>query len=169
MFLINILLALVWMALTGNFGYADLVFGFALGYVVLWPARGLLGGACVTLGGAALAIMPYVANIPLKIGLTTIGVALPSVIYVIGNTVIGEITPLGQRGALLAIEAANDRIEVRHEQQCRDCADDNPADHRAREHRILFLAGAADCHRRHTDDHRGSGHQHRTDSGVAGA
>lgn len=44
MFLINILLALAWMALTGSFGYADLLFGFALGYVVLWPARGLLGG-----------------------------------------------------------------------------------------------------------------------------
>ena len=69
-------------------------------------ARGLLGGACVALGGAALAIMPYVPSIALKIGLTTIGVALPSVIYVISNTVIGEITPVAQRGALLAIGTA---------------------------------------------------------------
>ena len=69
-------------------------------------ARGILGGGCVALGGAALAVMPYVASIPLKIGLTTIGVALPSVIYVIGNTVIGEITPISQRGALLAIATA---------------------------------------------------------------
>ncbi len=69
-------------------------------------ARGLLGGACVALGGAALAIMPYVPYIALKIGLTTIGVALPSVIYVISNTVIGEITPVAQRGALLAIGTA---------------------------------------------------------------
>ena len=43
-------------------------------------ARGLFGGACVALGGAALAVMPYVPNISLKIALTTIGVALPSVI-----------------------------------------------------------------------------------------
>ncbi len=69
-------------------------------------ARGLLGGACVALGGVALTIMPYVPSIALKIGLTTIGVALPSVIYVISNTVIGEITPVAQRGALLAIGTA---------------------------------------------------------------
>jgi MFS family permease len=69
-------------------------------------ARGLFGGACVALGGAALAIMPYVPNIPLKIGLTTIGVALPSVIYVIGNAVVSEIAPVAQRGAMLAIGTA---------------------------------------------------------------
>jgi MFS transporter, ACS family, D-galactonate transporter len=69
-------------------------------------ARGLFGGACVALGGAALAIMPYVANVPLKIALTTIGVALPTVIYVIGNAVVAEITPTAQRGALLAIGTA---------------------------------------------------------------
>jgi ACS family D-galactonate transporter-like MFS transporter len=43
-------------------------------------ARGIFGGACVTLGGAALAIMPYLPGGPVKIALTTIGVALPSVI-----------------------------------------------------------------------------------------
>jgi MFS transporter, ACS family, D-galactonate transporter len=69
-------------------------------------ARGLLGGACVALGGAALAIMPYVPNASLKIALTTIGVALPTVIYVIGNAVVAEITPTAQRGALLAIGTA---------------------------------------------------------------
>jgi MFS transporter, ACS family, D-galactonate transporter len=69
-------------------------------------ARGLLGGACVALGGAALIIMPYIPSISLKIGLTTIGVALPSVIYVISNTVIGEVTPVIQRGGLLAIGTA---------------------------------------------------------------
>src|SRR5205814_5680988 len=64
------------------------------------------GGACVTLGGAALAIMPYVPDISAKIVLTTIGVALPSVIYVIGNAVVSEIAPVTQRGALLAIRTA---------------------------------------------------------------
>ena len=50
--------------------------------------------------------MPYVPGIPAKIALTTIGVALPSVIYVIGNAVVSEIVPVAQRGALLAIGTA---------------------------------------------------------------
>jgi ACS family D-galactonate transporter-like MFS transporter len=69
-------------------------------------ARGILGGGCVALGGAALALMPYLAGIAVKIAMTTIGLALPSVIYVIGNAVVGEITPAAQRGALLAIGTA---------------------------------------------------------------
>jgi MFS transporter, ACS family, D-galactonate transporter len=69
-------------------------------------ARGVLGGLGVALGGAALIIMPHVAGIPAKIALSTLGIALPCVIYVISNAVIGEITPLAQRGALLAISTA---------------------------------------------------------------
>src|SRR5580704_6314129 len=69
-------------------------------------ARGILGGGGVALGGVALALMPYLPGIPVKITLTTIGLALPSVIYVINNAVIGEITPTAQRGALLAIGTA---------------------------------------------------------------
>jgi MFS family permease len=69
-------------------------------------ARGILGGLCVVLGGAALVILPYVPGTPVKIALTTLGVALPSVIYVISNAVVAEITPAAQRGALLAIGAA---------------------------------------------------------------
>jgi MFS family permease len=69
-------------------------------------ARGILGGGCVALGGLALALMPHLPGIPIKIALTTIGVALPSVIYVISNAVVGEITPTAQRGALLAIGTA---------------------------------------------------------------
>jgi ACS family D-galactonate transporter-like MFS transporter len=69
-------------------------------------ARGVLGGGCVALGGAALALMPYFPGIPVKIALTTLGVALPSVIYVISNAIVGEITPPAQRGALLAIGTA---------------------------------------------------------------
>jgi MFS transporter, ACS family, D-galactonate transporter len=55
---------------------------------------------------AALVAMPYAPSITAKIALTTLGVALPSVIYVIGNTVVGEVTPVAQRGALLAIGTA---------------------------------------------------------------
>jgi MFS family permease len=69
-------------------------------------ARGLFGGACVVLGGAAFAVMPLVPGVAAKIALTTIGVALPSVIYVIANAIVGEIVPVAQRGALLAIGTA---------------------------------------------------------------
>jgi ACS family D-galactonate transporter-like MFS transporter len=69
-------------------------------------ARGILGGGSVALGGAALAVMPYVPGIPAKIALTTIGIAVPSVIHVIGHTVVSELTPVAQRGALLAIGTA---------------------------------------------------------------
>ena len=69
-------------------------------------ARGIFGGACVAFGGAALAIMPYVPGVSAKIALTTLGVALPSVIYVIANAVVSEIAPVAQRGAVLAIGTA---------------------------------------------------------------
>jgi ACS family D-galactonate transporter-like MFS transporter len=69
-------------------------------------ARGLLGGASVALGGAALALMPYVPGVSAKIALTTIGIAVPSVIHVIAHTVVSELTPVAQRGALLAIGTA---------------------------------------------------------------
>jgi MFS family permease len=69
-------------------------------------SRGILGGLCVALGGAALTIMPCLSGISVKIAMTTLGVALPSVIFVISNAVVSEITPAAQRGALLAIGAA---------------------------------------------------------------
>jgi MFS transporter, ACS family, D-galactonate transporter len=56
-------------------------------------ARGILGGLSVVLGGAVLTMLPYVPGTPVKIALTTLGVALPSAIYVISNAVVGEITP----------------------------------------------------------------------------
>jgi MFS transporter, ACS family, D-galactonate transporter len=69
-------------------------------------ARGILGGSGVALGGAALIVMPYIPGIAAKIAMTTVGVALPSVIYVIGNAVVSEVAPAAQRGALLAIGTA---------------------------------------------------------------
>ena len=35
-FLLNLLLAIAWSALTGSFEPVDLLFGFVLGYIVLW-------------------------------------------------------------------------------------------------------------------------------------
>jgi hypothetical protein len=48
----------------------------------------------------AMAMMPFVRGIATKIALTTIGVALPSVIYVNGNAVVSEITPVARRETL---------------------------------------------------------------------
>lgn len=39
-FLLNILLALAWLALTGTFSPANLILGFAIGYVLLWFCMG---------------------------------------------------------------------------------------------------------------------------------
>jgi hypothetical protein len=69
-------------------------------------ARGVFEGLSVALAGAALAIMPMFPGVWAKIALTTIGVALPAVIYVIGNAVVAEITPPAKRGAVLAMGAA---------------------------------------------------------------
>ncbi len=66
-------------------------------------ARGCLGGACVAIGGAAMASLPLIDNIPLRVMVGAFGMSLPSVIYVITHAIVGEITPAGQRGALLAI------------------------------------------------------------------
>ncbi|MGN6286743.1 MAG: MFS transporter [Afipia sp.] len=66
-------------------------------------ARGCLGGGCVALGGVALAALPLIDNIPLKVFVGSLGMSLPSIIYVISHAVVSEITPASQRGALLAI------------------------------------------------------------------
>ena len=66
-------------------------------------ARGVLGGASVALGGIALLIMPFVPTNALKIVTITIGSALPTLIYVVVPAVVSEITPVAQRGAVLAI------------------------------------------------------------------
>lgn len=43
MFVLNILLALAWAALTGHFTPLNVIVGFALGSAVLWPARRIVG------------------------------------------------------------------------------------------------------------------------------
>ncbi|MEW6642434.1 MAG: MFS transporter [Pseudomonadota bacterium] len=66
-------------------------------------ARGCLGGACVAIGGLAMAALPLISDLPMKVAVGMLGMSLPSVIYVISHAVVSEITPAGQRGALLAI------------------------------------------------------------------
>jgi MFS transporter, ACS family, D-galactonate transporter len=66
-------------------------------------ARGIFGGACVALGGLVLLSLPYMPNNVLRIVATMVGTSLPAVIYVFSHAVVSEITPVQQRGALLAI------------------------------------------------------------------
>ena len=42
-FLINILLALIWAALLGDFSIINLLFGFAIGYIALWLMKSVMG------------------------------------------------------------------------------------------------------------------------------
>jgi hypothetical protein len=42
-FLLNVLLALAWVALTGRFNMGNFAFGFVLGYGALWLAQRVLG------------------------------------------------------------------------------------------------------------------------------
>jgi MFS family permease len=66
-------------------------------------ARGIIGGTCVALGGAVLLLLPYLEGTAVRIMATMVGTSLPAVIYVFSHAIVGEITPVQQRGALLAI------------------------------------------------------------------
>jgi len=68
-------------------------------------SRGVLGGSFVALGGAALILLP-VAPAALKLPLLVGGLAFPSIIYVIGAAIGGEICPASQRGFLFALGSA---------------------------------------------------------------
>lgn len=69
-------------------------------------ARGVFGGGAVALGGICLILMRYMPGDTLKIAMIVAGIAIPSVIYVVGHAIVSEITPVPQRGALLAINNA---------------------------------------------------------------
>lgn len=69
-------------------------------------ARGVFGGGAVALGGVCLILMRYMPGDTLKIAMMIAGIAIPSVIYVVGHAIVSEITPVPQRGAMLAINNA---------------------------------------------------------------
>ena len=69
-------------------------------------ARGVLGSVPLIVGGIVLAMMPYVAPGGLMIALLVIGSGLCGSIYVVCAPMIGEFTPVSQRGAVIAIYGA---------------------------------------------------------------
>jgi MFS family permease len=69
-------------------------------------ARGVLGAAPLIAGGAILALLPFVTPGGLTIALLVVGTGLSGSIYVVCAPMIGEFTPVSQRGAVIAIYGA---------------------------------------------------------------
>ncbi len=69
-------------------------------------ARGVLGATPLIVGGAIIATLPYVDLGGLRIALLVIGSGLCGSIYVVCPPMIGEFTPVSQRGAAIAIYGA---------------------------------------------------------------
>lgn len=66
-------------------------------------SRGLLGSLCVMCGGVSLSCIPFAGAGALEIVLVGVGFSIGSVIFTLGTTLIGEISPATQRGAMLGI------------------------------------------------------------------
>jgi len=69
-------------------------------------ARGVLGAAPLVVGGAILATLPHVSGASLQIALLVLGSGLCGSIYVVCPPMLGEFTPVSQRGAVIAIYGA---------------------------------------------------------------
>ncbi|BDC45057.1 MFS transporter [Paraburkholderia terrae] len=66
-------------------------------------SRGLFGCACVAIAGIAMICLPLAPVGPLKIALIGLSFSIGSVVFPLGTTLIGEISPTSQRGAMLGI------------------------------------------------------------------
>jgi MFS family permease len=69
-------------------------------------ARGVLGSAPLIVGGSILAMLPHVQPGGLMIALLVVGFGLCGSIYVVCPPMLGEFTPVSQRGAVIAIYGA---------------------------------------------------------------
>jgi MFS family permease len=69
-------------------------------------ARGVLGSVPLIIGGSILALMPHVSGAGLQIAFLVVGSGLCGSIYVVCPPMLGEFTPVSQRGAIIAIYGA---------------------------------------------------------------
>jgi MFS family permease len=69
-------------------------------------ARGVLGAAPLIVGGSILSLLPHVAPGGPMVALLVAGTGLCGSIYVVCAPMIGEFTPVSQRGAVIAIYGA---------------------------------------------------------------
>jgi MFS family permease len=69
-------------------------------------SRGVLGSVPLVIGGLILAVMPHVQGAGLQIALLVVGSGLCGAIYVVCPPMLGEFTPVSQRGAVISIYGA---------------------------------------------------------------
>lgn len=69
-------------------------------------ARGVLGAAPLVIGGCVLLLLQFFDDAGWRVGLLVLGTGLCGSIYVVCPAMIGEFTPVTQRGAVLAIYGA---------------------------------------------------------------
>jgi len=69
-------------------------------------ARGVLGAAPLVVGGSILAMLPHVDGAGLQVALLVVGSGLCGSIYVVCPPMLGEFTPVQQRGAVISIYSA---------------------------------------------------------------
>jgi len=69
-------------------------------------ARGVLGSSPLIAGGVILAMMPHVSGAGWQIALLVVGSGLCGSIYVVCPPMLGEFTPVSQRGAVISIYGA---------------------------------------------------------------
>jgi len=69
-------------------------------------ARGVLGSVPMVVGGLILATLPYFAPGGTMIAVLVVGTGLCGAIYVVCPPMLGEFTPVSQRGAVIAIYGA---------------------------------------------------------------
>jgi len=69
-------------------------------------ARGVLGSVPLIVGGLILSALPYVNGAGLQIAFLVVGSGLCGSIYVVCPPMLGEFTPVQQRGAVIAIYGA---------------------------------------------------------------
>ncbi len=69
-------------------------------------ARGVLGAAPLIVGGLLLLMMPFVDSAAARVALLVAGSGISGSIYVVCPAMIGQFTPVKQRGAVIAIYGA---------------------------------------------------------------
>src|ERR1700674_4778711 len=69
-------------------------------------ARGVLGSVPLIVGGSILAVLPHVDGAGMQIALLVVGSGLCGSIYVVCPPMLGEFTPVQQRGAVISIYGA---------------------------------------------------------------
>jgi len=69
-------------------------------------ARGVLGSVPLIVGGLILVMLPYVEGAGLQVAVLVVGYGLCGSIYVVCPPMLGEFTPVSQRGAVISIYGA---------------------------------------------------------------